>query len=278
MANVSVILPVRNEEENIKKTLTALQNQTIKPKEVVIVDDASTDNTFEVIQEIAKKNNWTIYRRERNDERYSSIVNSMIIATTLLKNDFDYLMTLDGDTILEVQYVEKILKKFEEVPMLGIAGGYLKSSDDRNMISFLKYSFNVFGSNRIYSKKCWLEINGGKKMKASSVTWDTEHSVLAESKDYTVKRYDKIFSESIRPTSNKIPSFMRGSIFYQFGYGLPFTIVHSLLKLKFNCLAGYVYAWIKNKNRIGDEELLKKIKKQNNSRSFKTIRKVLFKT
>ncbi len=258
MVNVSIILPCRNEEKDITKTLNCLQNQTTKPNEVVIVDDASTDGTFKIITPITEKNGWTIHRRGGNDERYISIVNSLKIASSLLKKDFDFIMVLDGDTLLEEKYIEKLLKKFELNSNLGIAGGSLKSPNGSDLNSFLKYDFNIFGSNRIYSKKCWYDINKGKTMKAETVTWDTEHTILAEGMGYLVKRFDEISSESIRPTSNKLPSFMRGVVFYQFGYGFLFTFIHALIKLKFKYLLGYIDAWIEHKDKIGNKKILKK--------------------
>jgi 4,4'-diaponeurosporenoate glycosyltransferase len=45
---VSVIIPARNEEKNLPHILQSLRNQTMKPFEVIVVDDASSDKTFEV--------------------------------------------------------------------------------------------------------------------------------------------------------------------------------------------------------------------------------------
>jgi glycosyltransferase involved in cell wall biosynthesis len=271
LTNFSVILPCRNEEKDIEKTLQYLQNQTIKPNEVVIVDDASTDNTLGIITRISKDQGWTVVHREKNDERYISIVNTMKLASKNLKNNFDYLVTLDGDTLLEPKYFEKILKKFESDPLLGIAGGQLKSPDDSNMAVFVKYPYNLFGSNRIYSKKCWYEINDGKEMKATTIAWDSEHSLLAQAKGFKVCRFDDIFSESVRPTSNVLPPFKRGINYYQFGYGFVFTFLHSILTLEFRYLSGYIYAKKNKIQQIGNDELLKIIKKQHNKKAYRRL-------
>jgi 4,4'-diaponeurosporenoate glycosyltransferase len=42
---VSVIIPARNEEENIANLISDLNNQTFKPFEIIVVDDMSSDNT-----------------------------------------------------------------------------------------------------------------------------------------------------------------------------------------------------------------------------------------
>ena len=45
---LSVIIPARNEETNLPNLLRSLATQSVRPKEIIVVDDASTDNTAEV--------------------------------------------------------------------------------------------------------------------------------------------------------------------------------------------------------------------------------------
>jgi glycosyltransferase involved in cell wall biosynthesis len=51
---ISVIVPVRNEEESIRALLDALIGQTRKPDEIVITDGGSTDSTVKIIEEYAE--------------------------------------------------------------------------------------------------------------------------------------------------------------------------------------------------------------------------------
>lgn len=52
---ISVIIPVRNEEDSIRALLDSLLNQTLKPAEIVITDGGSTDATPEIISEYVKR-------------------------------------------------------------------------------------------------------------------------------------------------------------------------------------------------------------------------------
>ncbi|HEY9173835.1 MAG TPA: glycosyltransferase, partial [Verrucomicrobiae bacterium] len=45
---VSVIIPARNEEHNLPKLLQSLGAQSVKPAEIIVVDDGSTDRTAEM--------------------------------------------------------------------------------------------------------------------------------------------------------------------------------------------------------------------------------------
>ena len=52
---ISVVVPVRNGSEYISKCLLGLKESTYKPFEVIVVDDASTDNTVEVSRKTGAK-------------------------------------------------------------------------------------------------------------------------------------------------------------------------------------------------------------------------------
>jgi chlorobactene glucosyltransferase len=54
---VSIILPARNEQENIKKCLCSLLSQDYRNFEIIAVDDNSTDNTFSIMLEVQKEYN-----------------------------------------------------------------------------------------------------------------------------------------------------------------------------------------------------------------------------
>ncbi len=59
---ISVIIPTFNRADFLPKTINSIQNQTIKPDEIIIIDDGSTDNTKEILKDfdikyIYQKNN-----------------------------------------------------------------------------------------------------------------------------------------------------------------------------------------------------------------------------
>lgn len=50
--NISVIIPVYNAEKYIKRCLDAVINQTYKDFEIIVVDDGSTDKSFEIVKKL----------------------------------------------------------------------------------------------------------------------------------------------------------------------------------------------------------------------------------
>src|SRR5690606_38618372 len=63
----SVIIPARNEETNLPHLLESLQNQTIQPYEIIVIDDHSDDATKQIAESFGVKvftspdlpNGWT---------------------------------------------------------------------------------------------------------------------------------------------------------------------------------------------------------------------------
>ncbi len=55
---LTIIIPCKNEEENILKTLDTITDKLINIKfEFIVINDFSTDNTFKIVDELSKKNN-----------------------------------------------------------------------------------------------------------------------------------------------------------------------------------------------------------------------------
>jgi glycosyltransferase involved in cell wall biosynthesis len=66
---ISVAMTTYNGIKYIKQLLDSIQNQTEKPDEVIIVDDNSSDGTYEFVNEYIARNglnNWNNYRNEKN--------------------------------------------------------------------------------------------------------------------------------------------------------------------------------------------------------------------
>ena len=72
---VSVLMPAWNAEKTIEYAINSILEQTWQPLELIIVDDASTDNTWEVISRLA-----------RNDTRVIALRNSQNVGPYISKN------------------------------------------------------------------------------------------------------------------------------------------------------------------------------------------------
>lgn len=101
---VSVVLPVYNCEKYLGEAIESILKQTLKDFEFIIINDASTDSTSEIIKKYAKKDNRiVVINNEKN----------MYIAGALNKGikqaQTDYIARMDADDIsfpwrLQMQY------------------------------------------------------------------------------------------------------------------------------------------------------------------------------
>ena len=56
MIKVSVIVPIYNSEQYISRCVKSLINQTLENIEIILVNDGSSDNSYEIIKEFQKNN------------------------------------------------------------------------------------------------------------------------------------------------------------------------------------------------------------------------------
>lgn len=56
MIKFSVVIPIYNSARTIRQTINSCLNQIYKPFEIIIVDDCSTDNSIEIVDEYLKDN------------------------------------------------------------------------------------------------------------------------------------------------------------------------------------------------------------------------------
>ena len=102
---VSVVIPTYNREDYVVRAVESVLNQTYHDVEVVLIDDGSTDNTAQKIQEIG-----------RNDHRlkYFFQENKGVAAARNLgmqKSNGEYISFLDSDDVLEPDKIEEQLQE-----------------------------------------------------------------------------------------------------------------------------------------------------------------------
>lgn len=99
-----IITPVYNRKKFTRNYLKALSKQTVKDFKVIIVDDGSTDGTSEMIgQEFPE----VILLKEKGDLWWAEATN--IGVRYAISQWATYIMTLNDDTLPEIDYIEKMI-------------------------------------------------------------------------------------------------------------------------------------------------------------------------
>ncbi|MEI0557263.1 glycosyltransferase family 2 protein [Brachyspira intermedia] len=130
---VSVLIPTYNRKELLKKAINSVLNQTYKNVEIYVSDNASTDGTFEFMQELSKNDKRIIYsRREKN---MGGLYNGCE-AYNHLKGKYGIVLC-DDDYFLSNTFFENAVKVMEENENIVIVRGVVKCFNENNNNVFI---------------------------------------------------------------------------------------------------------------------------------------------
>lgn len=111
LAQISVIIPNRDGKIYLKKCLDSLLNQSLKPLEIIVVDDASTDNSIEYLK-INYSSVITIPSSNTNiPQGFAGGVNAGI---RIAKGD--YIALLNNDTEVDIDWLKEMHVTIEKYP------------------------------------------------------------------------------------------------------------------------------------------------------------------
>ncbi len=106
---VSILIPVYNREKYIAQTIESALNQTYKNIEVIIVDNKSTDNTWSILQDYAKKDRRIkVYQNNKNIGPVRNWKRCIDYATG------KYGKILWSDDLIAPEFIEKTLPFLEK--------------------------------------------------------------------------------------------------------------------------------------------------------------------
>jgi glycosyltransferase involved in cell wall biosynthesis len=132
--SISVLMPAYNAGKYIGESIDSILKQTYKGFELLISDDASTDNTWSLIQEYAKKDKRIqIFQNKKNV--YIAENRNKLIERAKGK----YIAWQDADDISLPTRLEKQYKFMEEHREVGIVGGYLQFFNEKGNTSIRRY-------------------------------------------------------------------------------------------------------------------------------------------
>lgn len=112
-AQLTVLVPAYNEAASIADTIRSLQAQTVRPAEIIVIDDCSTDETASVAQALGV----TVVRPPRNTGSKAGAQN-----VGLARVRTPYTMAIDADTTLAPDAIEKLMAAFTDSEVAAACG------------------------------------------------------------------------------------------------------------------------------------------------------------
>jgi glycosyltransferase involved in cell wall biosynthesis len=109
MAFFSVIIPLYNKENFVEKTIQSVLGQTFQDFEIIIVEDCSIDNSFELVSNITSSKIKII--RHIENKGLSASRN-----TGIQNSEGNYVAFLDADDLWKSNYLEKLYYLIQNFP------------------------------------------------------------------------------------------------------------------------------------------------------------------
>jgi glycosyltransferase involved in cell wall biosynthesis len=186
-----LVTAARNEAQFIELTIKSVISQTIKPLRWIIVSDASTDATDEIVSRYAAHYEWLrLLRLGQPHERSFSGKAVAVAAGVRAAADLSYeiIGNLDADISFDPDYLQYILLQFWRNPRLGVAGTPYRESnqmhDDR-----LKSPDHVSGACQMFRRECFEAIGGYLQIKTGGI--DLIAVLSAKAKGWDTRRFEE---------------------------------------------------------------------------------------
>lgn len=176
MSLISIIITVYNVEKYIRRCVESIQKQTIKDIEIIVVDDASPDNSISIVEKMAQKDNRIkIVRHEKN----MGLMWARKTGYTAAQGE--YITFCDSDDYLPTDALELLYKEaiYSEANIVSGNLTYVEANGKQTLLfSKLKY-----GNDKVSAFKSLLR--GELRHNLCSKLFKA--SIL---KDYTYKTYE----------------------------------------------------------------------------------------
>jgi len=177
---VSIIIPARNEEQNIFSLLNDLLQQTYPPSlfEIIVVDDFSEDRTFEIVESIVDPRIKFLRLKDfiKEDERIFSY-KKKAIEIAISNSNGELMITTDADCRVKSNWLATMVNFYEEKRCQMIVATVLMEGERKFFDKFQELDFVGMmgitaatlhlnfptmcnGANLAFQRKAFEEVNG----------------------------------------------------------------------------------------------------------------------
>ena len=117
----TILVPFRNEEDNLPTIIEALSKQSHKQFEVIFINDHSTDSSSKIIEEVLA--NAQLYAQ--SIDLVGSQGKKAAIARGIEAAEYDVIITTDADCSMKSDWLSSMLKPFENESTQMVLGGVM---------------------------------------------------------------------------------------------------------------------------------------------------------
>jgi len=281
-----LITAAKNEAQFIELTIKSVINQTILPLKWVIINDGSTDETEEIIKKYAIEYPWieVISLPVSKQRHFGRKAVAFNIGYQRIKDlDFEIIGNLDADISFNHDYFSFLLKRFADIPDLGIAGTPFREGGKQYDYRFSNIE-HVSGACQLFRRICYESIGGYKPLEAGGI--DLYASIRARMAGWKTRTFPEVFCihhRKMGTAKQKLLAiaFNGGYHDYLMGVSPVWQLLRSAYRLKsdpifgFFIMVGYLWALLIRAKRLVDKEMIEFRKNEEKQRIKKLIRRII---
>lgn len=204
-----IITPFKNEANSILKTMDSIVRQTMHPVKWLLIDDGSDDESPRMVQEYQAKYPFIHYHRREGASAQRAtgnnvvdVFNAGLKVADQLGLKWDLVGKMDADLVIDRDdYLEFIVRKFDEYPKLGIASGVIYTlSNTGKKIYESPYRWHTQGQTKFYRRDTLEAMGGLKPFKG----WDGIDNILARGNGYITEKFFEQEILHLYPTQTRM--------------------------------------------------------------------------
>lgn len=133
---VSILIAVHNEEEVIAQCIESMLAQTYSNREIIFVNDASTDGTLKILNRYKNRPGFTIIDLKKN------VGKKRALAEGVYRSKGEVLAFSDSDSVWAEDAIERVVKIFDGYPDVGAVSGHTRALNaDKNFLTKVQDSW-----------------------------------------------------------------------------------------------------------------------------------------
>ena len=125
---ISVIIPVYNAQDGIRRCVDSLLNQSFKNFEIILLNDGSKDNSLNILKEYELKYSFVRVIDKQNEGVAVTRNKGILLA------EGEYTMFMDNDDFVDSDYIETLYQAIHEKKLDLVIGGYKRVNQDNQII------------------------------------------------------------------------------------------------------------------------------------------------
>lgn len=272
------VTPARNESPNLSRLASCMAEQTILPREWIIVDNGSTDDSAEIARQLAEAHPWITAMHVPGEERPvrgGPIVKAFHAALATIQQPPDVVVKLDADVSFEVDFFERLIRGFLDDPSLGLTGGECYEQNATGQWVMMPVTRDhVRGATRAYRWQCLQDVTPLEER----MGWDGIDELKAEARGWRIRclpgvRFLHHRGLGERERSNWSKWVAQGDMAHFMGYRPSYLLLRALYRaVRYpNAIAmiwGYLLAVITRRPRCSDEPAIAQLRRHQSVQSL----------